>query len=182
MNATEFRNQLISEIKQLEKDECKYMAQMIANDLTQEARNAIVEFYSWKPEYYIRNYNFWKAFKKVHINKGEKRVAGVELMIDSFPNDYIRKSTRNSLLDNSYKSSTRYFSYSMQRPEDVYFRVVYGGWHGIASLQGNAPTMSPSPYEKIIDKQEEIIKNQEIYKRRAEELAFKNGNYSILQY
>lgn len=168
---------IIEDIKQYEINANRHLGKMITDILAEEAHCAIKDFYtSYHPKYYVRNYNFWKSYKKVHRVKGNTRIAGVELLVDDFPNDYSKQS-----------GNTRFSSYKYANPEDVFWRVYGFGLHGIASLQINsdgefrAPTMSPSPYKRIIDKRDEIIKNQNKYKELAYAKAEKD-KYNILKF
>lgn len=182
--------QLIQLRKQLKEDIENYqynlglcMGQEIANDLTETAHLAITNFYSWKPEYYERHWNFWNSYRKVHTNHNGVRTAGVELLLEQFPDDY--KTQRSKLPSGKYISTTKYDSYSRFDPKDIFWRVYGFGWHGIASLEKNkngewrAPTMSPSPYQLLINKRDEIIKNSDKYQKKASNMA-RRKKYNLL--
>lgn len=179
MNKSEeriFRKAVINDLKAYGKNFNLHLGQEIANALTEEAHMAIKEFYSWHPKIYKRHYNFWHSYRKYHRNINGRRFAGVKLLLDEFPDDYRKQS-----------GHTKYSSYSSAAPEDVFWRVYGFGWHGIASLQVNdngefrAPTMSPSPYERLINKRNEIITNQDYYAELAYKRA-KKDKYEVMKF
>ena len=162
-----FRKALLEDLKQYQKNMGLYIGQEIATALTEEAHDAIRNFYtSYHPNYYERNYNFWRSYRKVHTNINGTRTVGVELLPDSIPNVYTGRSSS---------------------PMEVFGRVYYLGWHGIASGQINengelkAPIMSPSPYKRIASKRDEIIENPYPYINKAREKAKKRDKYQVLK-
>lgn len=174
MSSNEFTKLLIQDIIKFGEDISKYVGQQITNDLYEEARSAIKDFYSdYTPKYYVRNYNFWKSYKKYHQNYGGVRTAGVELRMFQLPDDY-----------RGHNSD----------PINVFWRV-YNGYHGIASFISNrigaptastinrttyVPITSPSPLQRLEKKRDEIIKNQSKYKDKAEQMALAKEKYNII--
>ena len=174
--------------KQLKKDLIKYgnniaknMALTIANELTEEARLAIEDFYNgYTPQYYVRHYNFRNSFKRYYKNHGDHFTVGVELTKSNIPNVY-------------------------SDPVDEVFMRVYHGFHGYASVfdndihnvidkntnlptgvtvqhKGNIPPrMVPSPIERLLKKRKEIVSNIYTYQSNASQVA-KNNNYSYLKF
>lgn len=136
----------------------KYMAQSIADDMTKEASSVISDFYNqYDPKYYYRHNNFIKSFKRKYSNHNPIFSGGVELLEDSLPNVYFGRNTS---------------------PESVFWRV-YLGYHGIASIQGNAPIMSPSPIQRLYNKRDEIVNKISQYKNKAISKA-KTDDYTYL--
>lgn len=146
----------------------KYIVQEIADDLTNECKNAIADFYAqYDPEdpsnhhgrvYYYRHWNFKKSFKRFYKNHNPRYIGGVELLEDSLPNVYTGKNSDTS---------------------NVFWRV-YSGLHGIASIQGYVPSMKmDSPYNRLINKQQEIIKNKDKYFNNAFKKA-ENDSYNVI--
>lgn len=124
----------------------KYMAQTIADELTEEAELAINDFYNqYNPKYYYRHGNFTKSFKRKYSNHNPVFSGGVELLEDSLPNVYTGRNSSS---------------------ESIFWRV-YLGYHGIASMQGFAPILSPSPIQRLYNKRDEIIKNSKKYENKA---------------
>ena len=150
---------LSSDIKKLKINISKNVARKIADELRDECRNAIEDFYSsYDPIYYYRHMNFRKSFRRYYEKHGDNYVGGVELLEDSLPDVY---SGRNS------------------DPTNVFWRV-YTGLHGIASIQGYAPSMKMnSPYNRLLDKQQEIIKNKDKYINEAVNIAM-SDSYNLI--
>ena len=171
INTSALKKVILEDLKQYQKNFSLHMGQEISNVLYEEAHSAIRDFYtSYHPDYYERNYNFWKSYKKINTSKGGARIAGVELLVDQLPDDYRKQS-----------GNTFYSSYASANPEDVFWRVYGFGWHGIASLQNKAPTLSPPPYERLIKKRDEIVANPSIYAEKAYRKA-KKDKYNYLTF
>ena len=166
-NASDFIDLLEEDLYDFQNNIAKYAVGGMADDLTKECKNAIELFYShYNPEdpalhggriYYRRHWNFKKSSKRYYKNREPRYIGGVELLIDSIPNVYKG--------DNS-------------DPKSVFERV-YDGYHGIASFQGRAPIMNPSPIEIIMDKYEEIFNNKNKYFDNAVKKALTH-KYNIL--
>lgn len=140
----------------------KYMAQEIADDLSQEAHQAITDFYKYKPIYYLRheNFNNWKSYKRYYKNHGDRFTGGVDLLPSAIPDVY---------------------SGSNSSPMEVFERV-YGGFHGISSITlGVPPIMDPSPIERILDKKTEILNDYSKYERNASQKAKKDKYIFLFQ-
>lgn len=162
-----FADLLEQDLRNLQSNIAKYTIQKMADDLTKECEKAIETFYSqYDPEdpslhngrvYYYRHWNFRKSYKRYYDNHDPKFVGGVELLIDSLPNVY--EGTNSD-------------------PRSVFGRV-YLGYHGIASFQGRAPIMSPSPMRLIVEKYYEILNNKDEYFDEAVSKALKNS-YNII--
>ena len=132
----------------------KNTAKIISDILTQEAFFAIEDFYNqYEPKYYYRHMNFRKSFKRSYKNRTSIFSGGVELLEDSLPDVYSGKNSK---------------------PESVFWRV-YLGYHGIASLQGYTPIMKPSPIQRLYNRKNEILNNQNKYTSMAEKLARGNS-------
>lgn len=177
------KSDMVSNIVDLQKDSemyikniAKNMAKKIADDLTEEAHTAIQTFYrSYRPKYYVRNYNFWDSYKRICRKKNGVYSAGVELRVNELPNDYNMKEKTRSISDNPI----HIVSWAENKPEDVFWRVYDLGWHGIASAGGFAPTMSPTPHERIKAKYDYILAHLKDYEAEASKMA-KKGKYSEL--
>lgn len=146
----------------------KYTAQAIADDLTNECKKAIEDFYAqYDPEdpknhggkiYYYRHWNFRKSFARYYKNRSPRYIGGVELLEDSLPDVYKGKNSD---------------------PMNVFWRV-YSGLHGIASIQGLVPEMKmDSPYNRLIDKRLEILNNKDKYFKDAISKAKKDSYYIL---
>ena len=92
-------------------------------------------------------------------NRNPRFSGGVELLMDELPDVY---SGTNS------------------DPNSVFWRV-YSGYHGIASFKGHAPIMRPAPINRILNKRDEIIANQNIYVNKAEQKAEKQKYEFLFQ-
>lgn len=161
MDKNALRKLIMDDLKQYQKNFSLHMGQEIADALTEEAHNAIRDFYASyhpNPESYVRHYNFWKSYQRIHTNNNGRRLAGVKLLIDELPDVY-----------NGRESS----------PQDVFYRV-YLGAHGIASYQGKIPFMSPTPFTRLYKKRKEIVENYDYYVKRAYEKA-KKDKYKIIK-
>lgn len=145
----DLRKMLNEDLQKYSDNICKNFAQEVTEILTEEARTSIDLFYSYQPRYYYRHGNFIKSFKRAYKNRSPRYFGGVELLIDDLPDVY-----RGGNSD----------------PSSVFWRV-YSGYHGIASFQGTAPIMSPAPINKILNKRDEIIANQDKYINKADKLA-----------
>ncbi len=166
--ASDFIDLLEKDLKKFQNNIARYTVQKMADDLTKEAKNAIEKFYSqYNPEdsslhngriYYYRHWNFRKTYKRHYENHNPKYVGGIELLPDSLPDVYTGRSSS---------------------PMEVFGRVYYLGWHGIASGQGKVPIMSPSPMQLIMNKYDEIKRNSDNYFNEAVQKAL-NDNYSII--
>lgn len=155
---TSFVDLLEEDLKKLQNNIAKYAVQEMADELTEEAKNAIDYFYSsYDPKYYFRHDNFNRSYKRYYKNKAPRYIGGVELLEDSIPNVY--RGTDSS-------------------PKSVFERV-YGGLHGIASLQNRAPIMAPSPMERILNKYDEIIADKDKYFNIATSRAMRDS-YNII--
>ena len=153
----DFRRLLSDDLKKYGENICKIMAQDVADILTEETRNAISDFYNYKPKYYLRHNNFNYSFRRDYKNRSPRFYGGVELLMDSLPAVYTgTNSDTNS----------------------VFWRV-YSGYHGIASFKGHAPIMRPAPINRIIDKRDEIVANQDKYIDIAENKA-RQQKYNLL--
>lgn len=153
-----FTELLEVDLRKLQNNIAKYTVQEMADDLTEEARIAIEDFYGdYTPIYYLRHNNFYRSFKRYYKNSAPRYIGGIELLQDSIPNVY--RGTDSS-------------------PQSV-FKRVYSGLHGIASLQGRTPITNPSPMERIEKKYEEILNNSNAYFRRATSKALRDG-YNII--
>lgn len=147
---------LRADMNKLKNNISKYTIQEITNDLYEECQSAINDFYSqYEPKHYYRHYNFRKSFKKYKSHNSY--IGGIELLEDSLPNVY---KGRNS------------------SPESVFWRV-YLGFHGIATMQGYAPFMKPSPIERLYQKRDEIIQKKDMYFNNALNKAL-SDSYNII--
>lgn len=128
---------------------CSATAGKIRDDLFKEAKSAILAFYqSYNPNYYHRHYyNFEKnSFRKYYSNKHNTIFyGGVELTPQN--------------LDSVYQDNT----------QEV-FDTVFEGFHGPAGMFYTPktfslipPRMIPSPRQRLLNKQEEIMKKKGNY-------------------
>lgn len=165
---SEISDLLNKDMQKFKSNMSKYITKRIADDLTEECKNAIEDFYAdYDPEnpnnhngriYYYRHWNFRRSFKRYYKNHGTRYVGGIELLEDELPNVY---SGRNS------------------DPTNVFWRV-YSGLHGIASIQGYVPSMKmESPYNRLIKKREEIIRDKDKYLNEAYNYAM-SDSYNII--
>ena len=159
----EIIDQLISDINKFKYNIGKNFAELVANELTKEAKNAIDDFYNqYDPEdpsmhngrvYYYRHWNFRKSFRTYYKNRSPKFVGGVELLQDELPDVYSGKNSS---------------------PQSVFDRV-YLGLHGIASLQDlGIPRLKPTPIRRILEKQKYIVENQDLYTNKAINIALRD--------
>lgn len=146
-------NDVEDEIRQYCKKVLSNVAGQIRDELTQEAQNAIEDFYNdYNPLYYHRHYwNFYNnSFKKYYSNAhGVIFRGGVELTPQNMSDIY------------------------KEKPEWV-FDSVYAGFHGIAGMFVSpktftvTPRMNPSPMEMLLAKRDNIVKNIDTYVANAE--------------
>ena len=164
-----FADLLEQDLYNLQVNISKYTIQKMADDLSKECEHAIDMFYAqYNPEdpsihngrvYYYRHWNFKKcSYKRYYRNHEPRFIGGVEFLMDSFPDVYKGRSSS---------------------PKEVFGRVYYLGWHGIASGQGLTPIMDPSPMKLIMRKYDEIYKNKDRYFNSAVQKALKH-NYNII--
>lgn len=156
-NLDDFRNLLSEDLKKYSENICKILAQDVADILTEEAQKSISDFYSYTPRYYQRHDNFNYSFRRDYKNRNPRFYGGVELLMDSLPAVYTGTNSD---------------------PNSVFWRV-YSGYHGIASFQGRAPIMRPAPINRILNKRDEIVHNQNSYIDNAESKA-KRQKYNLL--
>ena len=152
-----FRKQLGEDLINYGKNICKLLAQDITDNLVQESRLSIKDFYLYSPKKYFIHGNFNYSFRRDYKNRYPRFYGGVELLIDSLPDVYTGTNSD---------------------PKSVFWRV-YSGYHGIASFQGYAPIMRPAPINRILNKREELIKQQDRYIGNAEKKA-RNLRYNIM--
>lgn len=184
MDINHIKKQLYNDIKKYNTAVTYYLAKDIADTMYEEAHSAIRYFYSqYHPHEYVRHWNFWATYKRIGTHYGSKKnTVGVELLLNEFPDEYRNSRSKRGVVDKDDKKEVFYYeSFHRNDPQDVFWRVYKFGWHGIASLQPETgvPTMTPSPYVRLINKRDEIIKNKDDYIERAKEKA-KKGNYNIL--
>ena len=139
-------------LKEIAEDACRNAAGRIRDELYEEAKLAIEDFYnSYNPIYYRRHYyNFYnKSFKKYYSNAhGTIYRGGIELTPEN--------------LDEIYK-----------HPASDVFDSVYAGIHGPAAMgftwhhpKGGAIGAAPitaSPMETLLKKRDYIIDHIEDY-------------------
>lgn len=128
----------------------------IRDELTEEAFNAIVYFYtSWAPKYYRRHYyNFLeKSFEKYYSNPhGTIYRGGVKLTPEE--------------MDDIYQHPKNDPDYDIV--QEV-FDSVYAGFHGVSSMFVNpytftvTPVMDPSPMERIYARRDYIERHIDEY-------------------
>lgn len=144
----------------------KYMAQEIADEMTEVTQNAINDFYEqYDPEdltihngriYYYRHWNFQKSFRRHYINKSPSFSGGVELLKNEIPNVYRGKNSAPGIV----------------------FDRVYLGYHGIASFQDcnpEVPIMKPSPIKLIHERFRYINEHLNEYEEKAAQKARKDS-------
>ena len=139
---------------------CRNTASLIADELTEETKTAIVTFYNdYSPEYYKRNYwNFEKnSYRRYYSNPHNKIYkGGVELT--------------PGLMKDIY-----------QHPKDeVFGSVMEIGSHG-PELYTSVSPMRPSPIEMVNLKRDEILQDINSYINKAK-IHAKNETYSILMF
>lgn len=164
-NLEQFRKDIESDAQKYAINIAKYMAQNIADEMTEVAHNAIEDFYNkYDPEdpskhngyiYYYRHWNFKKSYKRYYKNRNPYFSGGIQLLHNDLPNVYT--GTNSS-------------------PEAVFDRV-YLGYHGIASLQNctpPVPILKPSPIKRINEKFRYIQQHLKEYEDKAAEQARKD--------
>lgn len=152
----QMRKELEADFEKYGENIAKYAAQDIATVLTEEANQAISYFYSsYDPKYYLRHDNFWKTYKRYYKNRKPFFIGGVNFI--------------NNLPD-VYDSPV----------QQVFNRVIYGGFHGPSSLYYHNPApMYPFPLKRVTDKRDEIIQNISLYTDKAANKA-KKDTYNYL--
>ena len=163
-NLNQLREDLQKDVQDYATNIAKFMAQKIADDMTEVTQTAIESFYSqYDPEdytkhnghiYYYRHWNFKKSYKRYYYNRNPRFIGGVELLRSDIPDVYYGKNSD---------------------PQSVFDRV-YLGYHGIASFQNcnpPVPILSPSPYRIIRDKFKDIQKHLKDYENEAAQKARK---------
>ena len=166
INLEDFRQKIERDAKKYATNIAKYMAQEIADDMTEVAKSAIEDFYAqYDPEdaslhngkvYYYRHWNFKNSYKRYYKNRRPVFVGGIELLRSELPNVYEGKNSD---------------------PQSVFDRV-YLGYHGIASFQNcnpPVPILTPSPWRRIQDKFKEIQSQLPNYEKRASKKARKDS-------
>ena len=159
------KEELMKDCIKYEQNIAKYMAQKITEDITEYSKNVIKDFYDqYNPHdpsthvdkfYYYRHGNFNKVPKRHYRKRGDMYVCGVYL--------------ERNLPDVYWGSHSE--------PEQVFNRVIFGGLHGMASLnipngiKNVPPKFEPSPYIRIREKFKEIQKNPTEYENYARKKA-----------
>lgn len=158
-NKVEITKGLESDLKKYLEQYCVGMATFVRDDLTQEARVSILDFYAdYTPKIYNRHEeNFQKhSFEKYYKNPHGQIVRG------------------------GVKLSTEDMAPVYQDPLYEVFDIVYAGFHGPSSaIKGNPPRMVPSPMERILDRQSYLIGNIGSFKSYGEDRANK-GSYEYI--
>lgn len=145
----------------VEKDLKKYTrnvlynaAKQVQKELSEEATWAIANFYQdYSPKTYKRHYyNFMdNSFEEYYSNAhGNIYRGGIQFTIDE--------------MDELYNY-----------PVKNVFETVYDGWHGLPGEWSPTEQMSPTPMERILQKQQEIIDNQNKYIEDAKAVAIKDS-------
>lgn len=182
-----FRNDLRNDLIKYKNNIGRHIAQAISKELTDYAKSVIKDFYDdynprdpkthserfhykdnvggthYRRFYYKRHGNFNNVPQEYYKKRGEYFIGGVDLNAD-LPDVY-------------------WGSYSA--PDEVFNRVIVAGLHGFASLgmphtiQVIPPIFKPSPYVRIKEKYDEIVKNPSKYEKDAVAEA-KKDNYIML--
>lgn len=156
-------NDLIKDLKQYSSTVCVSLAAQVRDEMYKEAQLAIEKFYDdYKPIFYKRHYyNFRKnSFLKYYKNPHNSIVrGGIELT----PYE----------LDDLYRADKEYV-----------FNLVYLGYHGNVnmlpySISNIPPTMTPNPFDMLLDKRDYLIDHIDDYKDIAINKANKQA-YSML--
>ena len=145
----------------VEKDLKKYThnvlynaAKKVQEELTDEAMWAIADFYQdYTPKFYKRHYyNFMdNSYEKYYSNAhGNIYRGGVRLTPDN--------------MDELYNY-----------PAKNVFETVYDGWHGLPNEWSPTEQMTPSPMEKLLERQQKIIENPHKYIEDAKKIANKDS-------
>ena len=174
------RKVIENDVKQYRLNIIQYMARDIANELKESAHLAIKEFYEsyhpgsikgsdlTKPYAYRRHYNFWKTYHtSIKAVSGREGVLQAGVSFTYVPDVYSNVPKPTPLDDYDH-------------PLYVFTRVYLEGIHGIGGVLNGAEPLDPTPWEKIENKRDEIIKNYSDYQQKAEEKAKRKGGYSVL--
>lgn len=143
------------------------IASTIRDEMFDEAKNAIHDFYSdYTPINYKRHYyNFSnKSFKKYYYN-GHNSIVRGGIELTPYLMDDIYSSSINGT--QKYLSAEKIDGFHEQDLTDYVFNLVYSGYHGNMSMINSAfsvPVTNPSPYERLLNKRDSIIKNINKYK------------------
>lgn len=135
-------NQIAEQIKKQLRERMQNAAHHIADELTQQAKNSINDFYGWNPLMYKRTFGTQDTFDRLYHNHGDSVTCGVRLQAPggSYPNYNGKKSVSG----------------------DWIFQLTYSGKHGAAQffpwpISNFPPTMSPSPIERIMEKRDALV-------------------------
>lgn len=143
------------------------MANDIADDLTLEAKNSIVDFYNhYNPSYYTRTGSMKYSYKRYYRNHSSHITAGVELLSSEIPDVY--SDPVSEVLDRVYAG---FHGYAGVFDNRVY-RVVNNKTNKLTGQTKQhtrlvPPRMIPSPMDRILKKRDEIVKNASIYQQNA---------------
>lgn len=146
-------------------------AKIVADELTEEARSAIAEFYAWSPKMYGRSGSLNRSYKRYYRNHGLHANGGVQLLPDSVsehPSVHHTKSMTGSYI----------------------FNLAYSGMHGntpaltqiYPNIKNFPPLMKPSPSELLDDKYNNIIDNGNSYAYLGVDDAMNAGGYSVIRF
>ena len=163
-NKIHIDNDLIQDLKKYSSSICVSLATKVRDEMHKEAQYAIEEFYNdYEPIYYKRHYyNFRKnSFKKYYKNPHNSIVrGGIELTPYA--------------MDDLYRAEKEYV-----------FDLVYLGYHGHVqsfphAISNVPPRMKPSPYDILLRKRRDLIKNISDYKDEAIDKAIKKTYKTLL--
>lgn len=137
---------------------CSAGAAKVRDELYEEAKTAILDFYvHYEPKYYKRyEWNFKKnSFKKSYSDHGG-----------------------NSVIYGGIELTPQFLKDLYDDPVQEVFETVFSGYHGIAGryhvpsgISLIPPRMIPSPKQRLLDKKKKILKNQKHYIAYAKKVA-----------
>lgn len=163
-NKVHIDNDLIQDLKTYSSSICTALAAQVRDEMYKEAQFAIEEFYNdYDPLYYKRHYyNFRKnSFIKYYKNPHNSIVrGGIELTPYN--------------MDDIYRAEKEYV-----------FNLVYLGYHGHVQsfpheIFNIPPRTKPSPYDILLRKRRNLIRNISDYENKAIDKANKKTYKTLL--
>lgn len=140
------KDRIISDIYDAADIICKSCATQVREVLAGEYYFAVEMFYNaYDPEYYKRTFNLYNGYVKYYKNSHGKFYTG-GILVSAEPMKEVYKD-----------------------PKEYVLSMAMMGYHGTSRIT------TESPLERLIDKQNEIVANPEMYIQRAINVAKKSG-------
>jgi hypothetical protein len=168
---------LANEIKHFSCEVAKSLAIMTRDKLYEDMDNIITKFYKHYPNplYYKRHIvdggiggNVKRSFKKYYMSSHETTYSGGISLSPEWMEDIYNNQRKNNRVSTDY-----------------IFNLIYAGYHGNIGMlpwevSNIPPVMNPSPWELILRKRDNLVKNAQKNGDLIINKIKKNGKYSFI--